>query len=95
MHRLGVRPRRGKAPGTKAALARAHTHTLLCGYCAGLVDLQSARRAARREGRGELEAADGCVRCGGREWPGRVRSAQLRFAAAVLTGFCNRRKQRG
>ena len=80
------RSRPGRAGGTGRALAAAHGHTVVCLGCAGLVDLQAARAAARRAGRRTIGAADGCYGCGPHRREGRHREGQRKMAAAVLGG---------
>jgi hypothetical protein len=82
-----ARPRRGEDEGTLEALAQAHANTIICGGCEfALVDLLSARAAARRAGRSRLAAADGCSACGAHARPGRLLETQLRMARDVLAG---------
>ena len=76
--------RRGYAEGTIAALERARGMTIVCATCAALVDLQAARKAARRAGRGELAASDGGAACSRHRRRRRVRDVQERMAAGLL-----------
>jgi hypothetical protein len=61
--RRGERPAPGTGAGVQKALLRSHGHTILCRKkgCGALVDLQSARTAARRAGRDFIKACDGCA----------------------------------
>lgn len=77
-------PRHGTAPGTRAALVRARGHTLACESCGALVDLQSARRAARQAGHEVIEATDGCVACGRFSQPARHAAKQRAMSLQVL-----------
>ena len=80
------RARPGCAEGTGNALAAAHKHTIVCLGCAGLVDLQAARTAARRTGRRVIGSTDGCYGCGPHRRVGRHAAGQRKMAAAVLGG---------
>lgn len=53
---------KGNAAGTRKALAQSHKLVLRCESreCDALVDLQSARRRARTQGRASFAAGDGC-----------------------------------
>jgi hypothetical protein len=72
------------------ALLRSHGHTILCRKkgCGALVDLQSARTAARRAGRDFLKAGDGCASacCSAHFCAGRFADTQLRMAEWLLSG---------
>jgi len=85
--RHGRYPRPGLAENTQAALRRAHTQTLECKAtgCGALVDLQAARRLARKAGRDYFIAGDGCAsaQCSTRHWPARFAAGQQRMAAAL------------
>lgn len=84
----GCRSRPGCARGTLEALAAAHGHTLVCRACGALVDLQAARRSARRDGRGSFGGGDGCssAACSRHYRPGRFAAGQRRMASALLGG---------
>lgn len=84
----GRYPRPGHAASTQLALRHAHTQTLVCVRCFALVDLQAARRLARRAGRVHFLAGDGCASacCSKRHWPARFAAGQQRMAAALLDG---------
>ena len=51
---------RGNASGCRDALSRAHWFVIGCQRCGGLVDEQSARRAAKLHTRGLYSAGGGC-----------------------------------
>ena len=79
------RPTHGHAPGTRAALARAHTHTIICDSCDSLVDLQHARRACRLRSSTTLAPTDGCVSCSGTGRRGAWTLSQAKMARGVLS----------
>ena len=88
--RHGRYPAPGKADTTKEALRTAHAQTLLCKdpACRHLVDLQSARRIARKAGRNRFELGDGCGSrsCSAKHWKARFRRQQLKMATALRAG---------
>ena len=58
--------------------------TIVCATCAALVDLQAARKAARRAGRDKLAESDGCTTCGVYRRRQRVREVQERMAVGLI-----------
>ena len=88
--RYGRYPRPGTAESTQQALRRAHGQTLECraAGCGALVDLQAARRLARKAKRDYFLTGDGCASavCSERHWRARFAEGEQRKAAALLSG---------
>ena len=78
----------GGASGSKIALRRECSATVVCRKCGALVHLQAARRQARGARRDLFEPGDGCAgrRCSINFRPGQAAAAQRRMAAALSAG---------
>lgn len=91
-----LRVGKGNAPGTREALRRSHTLVMVCCAkgCAAFVDLQAARRAARKNGRSTFASGDGCASrvCSRNFRPGQFRRRQDKMAQDLLS--CDRRLMR-
>ena len=59
-HHPGGRDDKGCAEGTAQALKVARKQLIICGACGALVQLQAARRLARKAGRSRIADGDGC-----------------------------------
>ena len=78
----------GGASGSKIALRRECSATVVCRKCGALVHLQAARRQARGARRDLFEPGNGCAgrRCSINFRPGQAAAAQRRMAAALSAG---------
>lgn len=81
---------KGNAPGTRRALEQSHKLVLMCEAddCSALVDLQSARRRARAQGRQSFAAGDGCGSrsCSRNFRPGQFAGRQRTMGQALRDG---------
>ena len=88
-HHPDGRDDKGCADGTVQALEAARKQLIMCGVCGALVQLQAARRLARKAGRSRIADGDGCSSSTcttSHAQPHRFARGQEERAAGLLSG---------
>ena len=88
-HHPDGRDDKGCADGTVQALEAARKQLIMCGACGALVQLQAARRLARKAGRSRIADGDGCSSSTcttSHAQPHRFARGQEERAAGLLSG---------
>jgi hypothetical protein len=88
-HHPDGRDDKGCADGTVQALGAARKQLIMCGVCGALVQLQAARRLARKAGRSRIADGDGCSSSTcttSHAQPHRFARGQEERAAGLLSG---------